>query len=643
MKNLIIVGVLISLLGTGVGAAVAPVNMHVHNGNLTSSLAFSMPVLQETQGYYLASFQNMNAWVDEPGYPMVPAYRQTYTIPFGSKVTNVQVTFSDPDSQILTRALVPASSPVSLNELSTDVLTYEKNMVAYKSSSLYPTQEFTYTVGAGLDGLTHVLYVTVMCYPVHYRASNNLLNWYHKVEINVQYTLPMMPRTTSSHYDLLIIAPEKFVSALQPLIDAKIAHGINTTLITVEDMVATYSGRDVPEKIKYGIKNELDTSGIHYVLIVGGLDSMIYAIPKDDVNQGTKDWYVPVRYTNLWDGGTESDPGFLCDLYYADIYDGEGNFSTWDSNDDGIFADWRGIRNDIIDLYPDVYVGRLACANTKEVKTLVKKIITYEETTADPAWFNTMVVIGGDTFNDVGGTNFYEGEVENQKALEYMTGFDPVKIWCSNRNSSGLVPVPWDIVTTVSKGCGFLAFAGHGSPERWNTYWCESFDEKRARGLWWWDMPFFYNGKKEPVCVVGGCHNSQFNVTATGFILDQPWVYGPVPETFSWLLMRNPRGGAIATMGNTGIGYGAVGNSGDRDGDGINDPDCVEVLGGYLESLFFKAYGVNHTQNLGAAWGYAITHYLNTYPGMDNKLDCKTVQQWALLGDPSLLIGGYPS
>lgn len=154
-------------------------------------------------------------------------------------------------------------------------------------------------------------------------------------------------------------------------------------------------------------------------------------------------------------------------------------------------------------------------------------------------------------------------------------------------------------------------------------------------------MPLFYNRNKLPICVVGGCHNSQFNVTATTFLLDALWVYGPVPECFSWLLTKKIGGGAIATMGNTGLGYGKVGNSGDLDGDGIDDPDCVEGLGGYLETQFFKAYGVDGYDILGETWGQAITQYLTTYPGMAYKMDCKTVQQWPLLGDPSLKIGGY--
>ncbi|GAI77381.1 unnamed protein product, partial [marine sediment metagenome] len=33
--------------------------------------------------------------------------------------------------------------------------------------------------------------------------------------------------------------------------------------------------------------------------------------------------------------------------------------------------------------------------------------------------------------------------------------------------------------------------------------------------------------------------------------------------------------------------------------------------------------------------------YINAFPPMDERLDCKTVQEFALLGDPSLQIGGY--
>ena len=95
--------------------------------------------------------------------------------------------------------------------------------------------------------------------------------------------------------------------------------------------------------------------------------------------------------------------------------------------------------------------------------------------------------------------------------------------------------------------------------------------------------------------------------------------------------------GAIATLGNTGLGYGDPG--GDRNKNGI--PDCVEFSGGYIEDRFFEAYGNESKNILGETWGTAITNYINTYPPEEDNIDCKTIEEWVLLGDPTLMIGGY--
>ncbi|GAI19309.1 unnamed protein product, partial [marine sediment metagenome] len=272
----------------------------------------------------------------------------------------------------------------------------------YSSSELYPKTNFYYTTNAGIANHEHVVFLTVKCYPVHYNPAANTLYYSDSLSINILYETPTNPMAISEEYDLVIIAPEKFTSNLQTLVDHKNSIGMTTLFKTVEDIYNEYSGRDQPEQIKYFIKDTFDTYGIEYVLLVGGLKSMIYADGRDDTNQGSKDWYVPVRYTNLYDGGGVQDPGCISDLYYADLYDGDGNFSSWDSNDDDIFAAWGkyGVPTDQLDLFPDLYVGRLACRNKIEVNTMVKKIINYESGT-DPSWFEKMVVIGGDTFDDV--------------------------------------------------------------------------------------------------------------------------------------------------------------------------------------------------------------------------------------------------
>lgn len=452
----------------------------------------------------------------------------------------------------------------------------------------------------------------------------------------------------NSAYDLVIIAPSKFSSDLQELVDHKNSFGMNTILKTTENIYSEYSGVDKPEQIKYFIKDALDTWNIKYVMLVGGMKSLLWGTSRDDANQGTADWYLPVRYTNLKDAGAQSDPGLISDLYYADIYDSEGNFSSWDldknGNSDGIFANWKfGAFKDILDLYPDVCVGRLACRNNYEVKIMVDKIITYESSPADPSWFKKMVVVGGESFEDPA-TNYLEGELICDKALSYMTDFTPVRIYASNRDSGGLIPSAEDIISTVSEGCGFLFLSGFGNPSGWTTHWPGVFSwEDAPEGIDCYDFLKLSNKGKLPICIVNGAWNSQFNVTLFATYLDEPCMHAhgiPIPECWSWWLTRKIGGGSIATMGGTGLGSGYKGNTGDLDGDGVDDPDCVEGLSGYMGTQFFKIYSEGKSI-LGEVFGETLKRYLDTFPGMDDKTDCITVEHWTLLGDPSLKIGGY--
>jgi len=76
----------------------------------------------------------------------------------------------------------------------------------------------------------------------------------------------------------------------------------------------------------------------------------------------------------------------------------------------------------------------------------------------------------------------------------------------------------------------------------------------------------------------------------------------PVPETFSWRLVRNPHGGSIATMGNTGLGYGMPG------------VDLTTGGGdGWITIEFFKQYGAEGLDVLGQAYQQTLTAYINTF------------------------------
>ncbi len=438
-------------------------------------------------------------------------------------------------------------------------------------------------------------------------------------------------------YNFLIVAPSEFTMALQPLPTHKDSHGVRTILVSLDEIYNsnyfTVQGRDDAEKVKYFIKNSIEEWGIKYVMLVGGRHGGFLK----------EKWWCPVRYSHL---GVSSDweKCYLSDLYFADIYDSDGYFSSWDNNDNGIFGEWKGNKaeDSPIDLKPDAYVGRLACRSEKEVQTMVDKIITYENTAYKQPWFNKMVCIAGDTYPDDVNPEWvgYEGEEGTQKAMDWMPGFDYVKLWTSDGTLTG----KQDVIDAINLGCGFLFFDGHGNPMSWATH-PPSDHETWIDGLGVRDMSKLSNGNMYPVCIVGGCHNSQFNVSVINLLKiwqGREWINylykGEIAmECWSWRLTHKINGGTIATLGYSALGYTK------------EDKNFTGEASEWLDTHFFWEYGTNETDILGEIWGNVIADYLDTYPidwnayvESPTAIDAKTAQEWILLGDPTLKVGGYP-
>lgn len=417
---------------------------------------------------------------------------------------------------------------------------------------------------------------------------------------------------------MIIITPVEFIGNLGNYVAHKNNHGVKTFIVDIDKIYSGFyfnvEGRDNPEKIKYFIKNAIEEWGINYVLFIGSSK------------------HIPIRFCYNNDNFSNyPEPKFVSELYYVDIYDEEGGFSNWDFDNDVLFEEWdKEQAEDInIDLRPDVCIGRLACQNTAEVQTVVSKIISYENTPADHSWFKRMVVAGGDTYRKFKG---YEGEINNQKALDEMDEFTPVKLWVSNDR---LDKNGFSIICELNNGCGFIYFSGHGNTNLWATY---TSDSEMVGQFDRYKMKFLYNGNKLPVCIVGACHNSQFTVGKNRivklFTTKNPrFLVSDVNGCWSWELVKNNKGGSIATIGSTGLSW----YSAEYNGAGTD----------WVNAQFFKEYK-SGVQNLGQIWENSISKFVDENPinwetssGDADSIDVKTIQQWVLLGDPSLMIGGY--
>jgi hypothetical protein len=830
MKKIVLLFVIGILLLPEVGTLATHVvpTKTIHKEKITTTVEVDHTTLRfnkENDLYLSAWLGEEYDYLMNPGQPMIPRLITTFELPFGA--TNIQVTAipSEIKEFSVPKPLVPSPTPLPYTPRLDTIQRAHRDETVYTSNDLYPHDWISVHFGCGLNSkATHITHLTVNVFPLRYRPATGVVLVASSVEFTITYEPPeidLFPQITT--YDLVIIAPSTFSEELQRLVTHKNQVGIETILKTTEEIYEEFPGADKPEQLKYFIKHALETWNNSYVLLVGGLKTILYARPKDDTNHGATWWHLPVRYSNFqWDGDpsynfTSGEPGYISDLYYADIYKEGGVFEDWDANGNGIYAEWAGNVRDELDLYPDVCLGRLACRNLHELRNVIDKIITYESSPAERSWFKRIIAVSGDGFLDqedwniqwdttalpdgpytiyaqssnpsgtqgpvdeihvtldkteettitfnhddhlkeelqegypappiaeivsisndnlLGNTDYtytptnaeaYCNDLYWWANISYIDGvltirgksYDPqpygnltdVTIWIENEQGTtvfsdtrehtetyyegewivgdhilrgrggALTYLPsdfetnsvftsngkWydqsDVIGEFSKGYGLAYFSGHGSPGWWGDHYPGIPGNRRygqVAGLVVTQVssyfPYFHfplfpmrkltNEEKLPVVCVGGCHNSMFSISLipsllNRFIQNYMFTYGtPVPECWSWYLVKLPSTGAIATMGNTGYGWGSEG-----------DVCTIGTGDGWINTEFFRQYGEEQQHFLGMAYSQAISAYVTHHKTFEleywrhdygwDGIDEKTVEQWQLLGDPSLLMGGY--
>ena len=319
------IGILIVTIGILLGTtAIAGVNNPISyaprgTGEMTTRsrelVSFTFPSLQYGRdGDYVTVHSESLHYTSSAGLPQLPYAVSTLTFPAGTIIDDVITHTSDVRETKLDGSIAPVPRPVQLN-MQAATLVREKGPV-YDSDKLYPLSWVTWQTGVGLHKGQHTLFLAIHAYPMQYNPVTNFVRYVDSIEVSVHYSLPTANLNEADVHDLLIISPDDFIEALQPLVDHKTFHGMSTMLVTLTDIYAgTYfpvEGSDEPEQIKYFIKNAVEGWGVTYVLLVGGMRGQQFA------------WYLPVRYTNNH-AGSPFEEGFISDLYYADLYKYEGD------------------------------------------------------------------------------------------------------------------------------------------------------------------------------------------------------------------------------------------------------------------------------------------------------------------------------
>ncbi len=438
----------------------------------------------------------------EIGAPIIPVKFITLMIPSGCEVTSVTATgvsnaVDTSECNLVFIPITPYQKPLPIGEKPEETNPIDFNNAIYTSDALYPSEILKNKAISYSRGYT---ILSLGLYPVQYSPGNGEIFFYDTLDVHIGlkdtgYTNeffrgtsedeswvqglvdnPEIAQTYSGHdfgtplyigglcnpsdngglgYDYVIICREALSDFTEEytwtdFISRKATEGLETTIVTVEDILATtdYENadplfNDEPARIREFCKDAYQDWGTDYILIAGD---------QEGTNRVER---------RLMDYDYEAD-------VETDIY-----FSHLDStfNEDGDI-NWGETGDAGFDLYTELFAGNLPCDDPVDISNWMKKSFFYADA-LDIDYLENAAFYGGDTgwncqgddfvdYSAIQGTNDWLGPDPDSSGpyptwLGFQYGFET---W--NANNVGLeynLSVKW---TEESPNAGWQGGYGQG-------------------------------------------------------------------------------------------------------------------------------------------------------------------------------------
>jgi len=517
---------------------------------------------------------------DKVAAPEVPVRAIKIALPYGAKITNVNILSKEGkelDGEFLLSYVQP---PVILSQKEVKKLDEPKQEI-YSSNKPYPENIIEFKGTAVYDNYQ---ICELFVYPVQYLPKSKKLIFFSSIKFSVEYEGGIKKRARSNMIKKIVINPEDVTTDLngrnrayfeyliitnppmdtvfERLADWKTKKGIKAELRTVNWILANYpGGEDNAACIRNYLKT-LPDSSVEYVLLAGDTDIIPFRFA-----------YAMTCSAFIWN----REDSLPCDLYYADLQ------GDWNFDGDGLYGEIE----DSIDLYPDLFVGRATVNTISEAQNFVDRILTYEKNppldylnnamfSADILWYNP--------YTDQG---VHKNMIE---AESFPLDFEITKLYHSQGNLSVS-----SFLNAIEQGQNLVNHDGHGSTTAMGAgtgYLHPS------------DFDNLTNAPKYGIMASIGCWTAAFDFDC----IAEHWV-------------NSPNGGGVAFIGNSSYGWGSPGNP----GFGYSD---------IFDSRFFYSLFVEDNFHLGAALSLCKTYFIpysrekNVYRWHQYQLN--------LLGDPEM-------
>ena len=377
----------------------------------------------------------------EIGTPELPATHELLAVPFGATpIVNV-VSYTAKDynlSDYGISTILPHQPSVRKDQKPEDV-EFVYNEAAYQTRGLAFEPTATIEVQGTMRGIR---IGSLVVNPVSYDAKANTIRVFNDIEVEVSFdgadiaeTERMLINTYSPYFDIvykqmfnyrqildvytdhpdlmaypvhmIVIAPQNYVSTLEPWTNWKIQKGFDVNVYTTSQTGTTYSA------IRSYVQNLYNTG----------------------VNQGkTPTFLILVGDTGQIPGTNGSSTTKVTDLYYGSVDN---------------------------DYFPDMFYSRISAENTTQLTNIINKILQYEQyTMPDPSYLSKVTLIAG---WDSNWTSYVGAPTVNYATTNYYNtahGFTQVNSHVNQSQYNGCY-------NSLSTGVGFVNYTAHGD----NTMW----------------------------------------------------------------------------------------------------------------------------------------------------------------------------
>lgn len=415
------------------------------------------------------------------GEPLLPVSFFTFTVPADKDLSSLTVTYSGAVQTTLSKKVYPGQ------EISIDPevpFTFTPPLTSiYTSSSVFPAQR-AFISNVSWYGINKL--VTVGVYMCSYIPSQNKLTCYSGAQFSASFTvaaeIPARVKRPANRWDeeiatvkqkvanpdkaaeyytynnniaaapsslkagrtsreYVIICPDALCSAFDEFLFWKRRKGINAEIVKLSTVLASNSGDaisgiyDNPGKVRQYLHDAWE-NGLKYALIVGDM-SVAEATIRYTTPERLKD-NRKFNYTNYVDDGAS-------DYYFEDL---NGN---WDYNKDFVFGQ---ADNDLVDLIPEISVGRLLCSNSEQIQNWVTKVLIYEQNPGlgDASYLTKSIFISADG-------------VSPEKTISALPSwFQRDENYESPNDITPTGPTGKSLIDKMSTGYGLWGSFLHGSP-----------------------------------------------------------------------------------------------------------------------------------------------------------------------------------